>query len=30
MLIGALLQASAYSRAQIIFARVVSGVGMGK
>jgi MFS family permease len=30
MIIGALLQASAYSRAQIIVARVVSGIGMGK
>ncbi|KAF7896483.1 hypothetical protein EAF00_006497 [Botryotinia globosa] len=29
MIIGALLQASAYSRAHIIVARVVSGVGMG-
>ncbi|KAF5868511.1 putative mfs sugar protein [Botrytis fragariae] len=29
MTIGALLQASAYSRAHIIVARVVSGVGMG-
>jgi MFS family permease len=29
MIIGALLQATAYSRAQMIVARVVSGVGMG-
>lgn len=29
MIIGALLQASAYSRAHIIVARVISGVGMG-
>lgn len=29
MIIGAVLQASAYSRAHIIVARVVSGVGMG-
>ena len=29
MLIGALLQASSYSRTQIVVSRVVSGVGMG-
>ena len=29
MIIGALLQATAYSRAQMIVARVVSGCGMG-
>jgi MFS family permease len=29
MLVGALLQATSYSRAQIIVARIVSGVGMG-
>jgi MFS family permease len=29
MVIGALLQATAYSRAQMIVARVVSGIGMG-
>lgn len=29
MILGALLQASAYSRAHMIVARVVSGVGMG-
>ena len=29
MILGALLQATAYTRAHIIVARVVSGVGMG-
>ena len=29
MIIGALLQATSYSRAQLIVARIVSGVGMG-
>ncbi len=29
MIIGALLQATSYSRAQMVVARVVSGVGMG-
>jgi hypothetical protein len=29
MLVGAVLQASSYSRAQIIVGRIVSGVGMG-
>jgi len=29
MIIGAVLQASAYSRAQIIVARVIAGIGMG-
>lgn len=29
MIIGALLQATAYSRAHMIVARIVSGVGMG-
>jgi MFS family permease len=29
MIIGALLQATAYTRAQMIVARIVSGVGMG-
>jgi MFS family permease len=29
MIIGALLQATAYSRAHLIVARIVSGVGMG-
>lgn len=29
MIVGALLQATSYGRAQMIFARVVSGVGMG-
>ena len=29
MIIGALLQATAYTRAQMVVARIVSGVGMG-
>jgi hypothetical protein len=29
MMIGALLQATAYTRAHMVIARVVSGVGMG-
>lgn len=29
MILGAVLQASSYSRAQMIVARIVSGVGMG-
>jgi MFS family permease len=29
MIIGAVLQCSSFSRAQLVFARVVSGVGMG-
>jgi MFS family permease len=29
MIIGALLQAAAYSRAQLIVGRIVSGVGLG-
>ena len=29
MIIGALLQATAYTRAHIIVARIVSGIGMG-
>jgi MFS family permease len=29
MVLGALLQATAYSRAQMIVARIVSGIGMG-
>jgi MFS family permease len=29
MIIGAILQATSYSRAQLIVGRIVSGVGMG-